>query len=183
VTQGRLANYHTSRETAAGLRAVTGQQPSQQPFRSHGCAVAWAPDNPVMVRTPHLTVSAGTKATSLENLYKDMARGLVVMGAGEIATDQQFVSGSFTDRGATTFEVERGKIVRRVQDSGLQFRTDMLLKGLLALGDTRTMRGTKIGDVFKGMPWQWAEHSVHAPAALFKEVNVISVGMFDPFKV
>jgi TldD protein len=169
ITQGRLVDYHTSRQTAPALQAWYAR--NDRPLRSNGCAVAFDAEDPVLVRTPHLTVTPETKTANIEDLYKDLPRGILVRNASYMATDQQLSSCNLFH--GVMLEIERGKIVRRVDGNGLQFGTSKFWKSLIALGDSSTVQSIVIKPM-KGQPWVEAAQSTSAPAALFKDVNVIS---------
>ena len=76
-------------------------------------------------------------------------------------------------QGELALEVQRGRVIARTRVM-LQGSTKALLGGkLAALGGADTVR-TAIATTAKGMPWTGVRHSVSAPAALLKEVDVIS---------
>lgn len=170
VQSGRLVDYITSRSSAPALQRWYEQQ--GQPLRSHGCAVAGEAGHPVLVRSPHLTVAPAAQRATLEDLYRDIPRGLLIRYADNVATDQQLSSGSLTWAGAM-FEIEKGKIVRRIDGNGIQFGTSTFWKSLMAVGDANT---TGMGTFYlsKGQPWRYVIRTATAPAGFFKDVNVIS---------
>jgi TldD protein len=172
IRDGILVDYHTTSQTVPALARWYAQQGKQ--LQSNGCAVAPTADMAVNVRPAHLTMTAGGVGTSLQDLYKDMTRGLLVLQCGWIAPDQQLSSGSI-DSTEMLFEIARGKIVRRLTDSVLQFRTVPLLEGLTAIGDRTTLR-YRDSYLTKGIPWQTTRQSATAPAAFFRSVDVISPG-------
>jgi len=177
ITEGRLVDYHTTRATAPALASWYATQ--RQPMRSHGCATVTEASRPVMLRAPHLRMAAGSSASSVETLYKDVKEGIFVTGAGKFESDQQFASGMIVAKNAgdlqngALLKIERGKLVGRIVKNGLELFTKKLWKEqLMALGDERTVQPRDI-EISKGMPWRSAPHSVSAPAAFFKDVNVI----------
>jgi TldD protein len=177
IQGGRLVDYHTSRSTAPALR--TWYELQGQPVRSHGCAVATEAGEYPMVRTPHLTMNAGQSVASLETLYKDVKEGVLVLGLPDCSTDQMFASSTVSAPlggldGRLVFKIERGKIVHRLGGNGLLLSTRRLWKEqLVSLGDATTVQQTDFA-VQKGMPWQPAQQSTTAPAALFKDVDVMA---------
>jgi len=170
VKDGVLMDYHTTGSTVGALESWYRQQ--NRPLVSNGCATAVDAYDAVSVRPAHLTMVPSSKPASVADLYKDLDRGLVVLGSVTINPDQQLSSGSisFSDG---IFEISRGKIVRRAQNVMLQFNTLPFLKGLLAVGDRTTVQ-TQDGWLSKGMPWVTTHQDATAPAALFKEVNVMA---------
>jgi len=173
ITGGRVVDYHTSRSTASTLRSWYERQ--HLPMASRGCAVAVTAADPVLIRTPHLTMEAGDSATTIDALCKEVGRGVLVHQAdwGSLSMDQRCGSGALV--GATMFEIERGQIVRRVADAGLQFATRGLWKSLVAVGGTNTVQ-TCDGWGMKGQPWIPVRQSATAPAVAFKDVDLIMTG-------
>jgi TldD protein len=171
VSAGCIVDAHTSRRTAGALRAWYASR--GEPVVSKGCAVALGATDPVVVRTPHLTVAAGTQPQTVESLCEGMSSGLLVREASwsEISMTPQLGSGTLHQR--MMFDIARGKIVARVRGAGVQFRTRPLWNSLSALGDTTTVR---TADYFasKGQPWLAAPHGVTAPAAMFRDLDIIS---------
>jgi TldD protein len=170
IQNGTLVDYHTSRQTAPALRDWYAQQ--KLPLRSHGCAAAPNADGVVLVQPPHLSITPGTQTATLDDLCRDMGRGILIRDAGWFGTDQQLASGAYTEFGHM-FEIEQGKVVRRIVGNGLQFMTSRLWKSLVAVGDAGTVRrGAAV--VYKGQPWTAMTQTASAPAALCKDVDVIS---------
>jgi TldD protein len=171
LTDGTVVDYWTSRDYAGALRSW--YESRGVPVQSHGCAVAATANDPVQVRAPHLTIAPGTGRASLADLCKDVSHGVLMTQTDYIAVDQELTSGSVM--WGHMFEIERGKIVRRLRDTGLQFTTQKLWKSLMALGDQSTVRNNHYG-TYKGNPWKHIEESTTAPAGLFKDVDVIATG-------
>lgn len=171
VTDGRLVDYHTSRETAAALGPWYRER--QQEVRSRGSAVAVETGQPVVVRSPHLVVAPGAKPASLADLCKDINRGVLVRGLSYLRADHQLASVNVMGEKIPMFEIARGKIVRRIDRGGFQFGTSGFWKSLVALGDATTVSDASFA-LRKGQPWRSDFHSVSAPAGLFKDVNVVT---------
>jgi TldD protein len=177
IRDGKLVDLHTSRATAPLL--ADWYQSQGMPMRSHGCAVAARADYPVMVRAPHMTVTPATKPASLNELCRTMGRGLLIRGLPSVSTDSQFSSASITMGGnnfgvCEMFEVVGGVPARSIHGSAIEFATSKFLQALMAVGDATTLRNTGAFELFKGNPWTNSLHSVAAPAAVVKDVNVIA---------
>jgi len=171
VTEGRLVDYCTSRQTAPSLHAI--YERNGVPMRSHACAVAPAAGDAVLVRVPHLTVAPATQSASIDDLCADVTRGLLVRWKYYFSIDQQFSSATLTSGiVGVLLEIEKGKVVRRVEGNGLQFSTRRFWKSLTALGDSSTM-GNGFSTADKGQPWQSITQSATAPAGFFKDVDVV----------
>jgi TldD protein len=175
ITQGKLVNYHSSRESASALQAsapTRNIREQQGAPRMHGCAVAPDAGCSVMIRPPHLTVAPSPTMTTVKDLCADVSHGLFVRETPWVNTDQQLASGSLF-YGRLMLEIEKGQFVRRIEGSGIQFGTAKFWKSLTMLGGARTMR-TSDFEAFKGLPWRMLAQSATAPAGLFKDVDVIS---------
>jgi len=175
IRNGQLLGYCGSRQTISALHAANRSTGGAQPFDGNvpGCAVTSDMDKPTLIRTPALHVAANPQRTGVEDLIKDMRHGLVMRECTTLSTDQQFTTGLLTRRQGLMLEVVRGKVVGRVENNGLQFRTQSFWKSLQALGDADTVEGSAVV-IYKGQPWQAALHSAMAPAGLFKDVYVIA---------
>jgi TldD protein len=170
IDAGTLVDYHTTRQTAAALRSVYERR--GQPVKSHGCAVAREAEYIPQVRAPTLSIAPAAQETSLDDLCRNVKRGLLVRYEGGVMTDQQLVSGAMPFQTAV-YQLEQGKVTRRIYGAGLQFQTAPFWKSLVALGGRDTLDSSSFFS-YKGQPWRTTSQSVHAPAGLFKDVNVIS---------
>jgi len=172
ITAGTHVDYHTSRQTAPALADWYRQR--GQPLRSHGCALAPSADNPVLIRTPHLTVAPGPETASLETLARELSRGLLIRQAtmDNVHSDASCATGMLVP--PLLFEIDHGKVVRRITDAALQFRTSALWQSLTHLGDASTIDHS-VGQSNKGEPWTLAMLSATAPAGLFPTVDLIAL--------
>jgi TldD protein len=171
IRDGKVADYQTTRSHAPALREWYQRQ--GLPATSRGCAVAVNGDSPVYVRCNDLTVAPTTTRASMDDLVKDMQRGILVREVRWFSTDQQLSSVSIPE--AQFFEVERGRIVHRLGGISLQFATLPFWKSLTALGDVTTVQCDG-GYTMKGIPWGAAAYQTSAPAGAFKSVNVVDNG-------
>ena len=85
-------------------------------------------------------------------------------------------SGSSSLFGAKLYEIERGKIVRRLDDAVLQFNARPLWKSLKAVGDASTVCRDD-GSTTKGQPWIGSDYTTNAPAAVCAEVSLLPAGV------
>jgi predicted Zn-dependent protease len=173
IQDGQLVDYETSRQTVGVLQPWYQQR--NRPLTARGRLVAPSAANPPQIRCGHITAAPSASSTTVDDLIRDMPRGLVVRGGTTISTDQQLSTGSLNSFDALILEVQKGRIVRRIKDAGLEWSTVAFLKQLVAVGDTSTVAHAT-GDTYKGVPWHRAEYHATAPAALFKEINVIDIG-------
>jgi TldD protein len=187
IRSGKFVGYHTDISTVSALRersqhpqqhmhqlATQTNDPAQGVASTlNGCAVAPEAERPVGVRAPHLVMASGATAHTVDDLCRDMKHGVVALNGVYFQTDHQLSSGTI-DSLYGLFEVAQGRIVRRVANAAVQFSVSRLLEGLLAVGDETTTRqcDLKMG---KGMPWVECRQSATAPAALFREADVIAM--------
>jgi len=171
IENGVLTDYHTSGSTVSALADWYRQQ--NRPLQSNGCASVTDPQMAVMVQSPHLSMQPGVTRASVADLYRNLQHGLVLLNDAGVSPDQELSSGSFS-WAPMCFEVQRGKLVRRILGNVAQFNTRTFFKGLTAVGDVSTVC-RKNATQSKGYPWQESLLSATAPAALFKEVNVMGM--------
>ena len=172
VTDGRLTDFQTTRESAAWLAA------SGRPPRSHGCATAPTALDLPLQHTPNLALQPGKREASFEDLVGDVTRGLAITDLSEddggfILMDQQHASGLAS--AARVYEIRNGKRVALVVGAGLLFRAADLWKNLAALGGPASVRWLPLGTSRKGVPAQVTSYSVAAVPALVRQLTVIDV--------
>jgi TldD protein len=171
IADGCVVDYHSCRRTAPALRSW--YQRRGIPVQSRGCAIALEADSPVHVRTPHQIVRAAAQSATIEDLCKDVRRGILVLEDPWVSTDQQLASGNVN--GGVMLEIDRGQIVGRIARNGLEFSARALWKALAGLGDVTTVRTCDML-LHKGQPWIHAPQTSTAPAGIFSGVNVIATG-------
>lgn len=174
IVQGRVVDYLTDRQTAPALARWYKAQ--GKPVRSNGYAMSGAVDRPITVGSGALTIAPSASSASMEDLCRDVKRGVLMLYADAVRSDQQLATGFFTDWGGqcTLCLIENGRITQRIKNTGVQFRTREFWKGLLAVGDSRTMRPVSIRSL-KGLPWQNLPADANAPAGYFQSADVISL--------
>jgi predicted Zn-dependent protease len=161
IDAGTLRGYHTTRETAALLRAGA----------SGGFASAPRASQAVMAGGAHLALVPGMQRASLEDLLRGVTHGLLVLG-GEPEVEPGLSSGVFN--GHMVLEVKHGKPVAHVRNVKPRFITQRLWRGQLrVLGDAST-EATAVVRTRKGMPWQEMTQVATAPAVLIADVDVVS---------
>jgi TldD protein len=178
ITDGRLVDYHTSRQHAMTLRDWYAKQ--GQPVRSHGSTMVRNAELPVLIRAPHLTIAPSPSPASLETLCQGMTHGLLVVDMQDCRTDHGLASLFCAVPRHTAYwvalEIVRGKPVRRLRGNALDIGTRRFWKEqLVAVGDRSTVQENAVR-ISKGIPWHSIWQSAATPAALFKDVNVITFG-------
>jgi len=169
VKDGVLVDFHTSAHTVAALGEWYQRQ--HRPLQSNGCGVAIEAQESVHVRMPHVTMRSGGRPMSLDDLCADMGHGILGVYNARLTSDAQLSSGTFPT--GTFFEVVRGKPVRRIAGTVLQFSTFPFVNHLKAVGDASTV-ATWNDMVPKGFPWINVPCSATAPAALFGQIDAMN---------
>lgn len=169
IDEGHLVDYQTSRGTAGMLAAW--YQRRGKPVASFGSAIAPTAGAPVQIRCGHLTVQPATGNVTIDDLIRDMSHGLLVRNGSVTGSDRQLSSGAVSDGMALIFEVERGRVVRRVLGTQLEWTSRALWNAMSAVGDATTVMHTS-DRIDKGQPWWPCLNNTTAPAAYFKSVNV-----------
>jgi TldD protein len=164
VNNGVLADFQTTRETAAWMKTQSGA------LRSHGCAGAPSALEPALTHTPNLILAPGREAGEFNDLVADLRTGIAVKDV-ELDMDFQQLNGYAIGR---FYDVKQGKRVARLAGAGILFRSPELWKGLLRLGGSESAR--RYGAISsKGEPSQLTYHSVTAVPAVFKQLTVVDV--------
>jgi len=122
-----------------------------------------------MLFPPNLRLESGKHDGSLDDMLAGLDRGVYVSNIG---LDVDFQQRDGWSTGGSFYDVRGGKKVSRLQNAGLLFRTTELWKALTALGGPKSMRSVPASRT-KGEPMQFAEHSVSAVPARFKQQKII----------
>jgi len=168
IDRGHVVDYHTTRETAPLLAEWYAKH--GRPLRAHGVAVSRTAASVPACTSGHLQVMPASGPASLDALAREIQHGFILRGAnGEAEAGLTLATLS-----GTALEVRGGTIVARCDDVSTQIATKTVLKDkLLALGDERTSRTATVWEE-KGMPWESIPQPVTAPAALCKDIDVVT---------
>jgi len=172
IEHGRVVDFHTTRETAPVFESWYRR--AGRPVRSHGGAIASAPDRVPTGVGGHVTVEAAHAAVSLDDLVREISHGFLLVNAG-VETSPRLSLGWMWSLGydGVLLEIRNGVPVARTSGR-LQFATQSMLgaKNLRALGGPSTAQ-TTVSRTSKGMPWQTVEQNISAPAALCSDVDLV----------
>ncbi len=164
ITNGVLTNYQTTRQDATW----TGVAKPGTPARSSGCAYApfgvYAP----LAHTANLRMQSGTESQDFNGLVATMQKGVAVKGAA-VSLDFQQLNGAIN---ANFYDVVKGKIVARLANAGILFRSPELWKGIKAIGIESSRRSYGFGSV-KGEPPQNSSHTVSAVPVVHEGLTYI----------
>lgn len=162
IRDGVLVGYQLNRQMAR-----------KQGFdRSNGCAFADSPSHVPLQRMPNVSLQPGDRDITLDDLIGGVDRGIYVVGNKSWSIDMQRYNFQFT--GQRFYEIRGGTIAGQLRDVAYQSRTTDFWNAMEAVGGQSTY---VLGGSFncgKGQPGQVAPVSHGAPAALFRQINVLN---------
>jgi TldD protein len=165
VKNGIFVDWQTTRDLAPQVGRKS----------SYGCLHAESWDSVPFPRMPNVSLEAGPRAMSLEELAAGIDRGILIMGDGSFSIDQQRYNFQFG--GQTFWEIQKGKVAGMLRDVAYQSRTTDFWGACDGLGGPETYR---LGGAFndgKGEPTQLNAVSHGCPAARFRGINVLNTGV------
>ena len=164
VRDGMFVDWQTTRE----LAPLVGQQ------RSHGCLHADDWSSVPFPRMPNVSLEPAATEVSLDDLFRDIKRGLFIEGRGVSSIDQQRYNFQFG--GAVIREITNGKLGAMVRDAAYQSRTPDFWASCDGLGGPATYRLWGTSADGKGEPGQTNAVSHGCPPARFRNVTVLNTG-------
>ncbi len=162
IKDGILVNYQTIRDQAhiLGLNA------------SQGCCYADNWGSVQFQRMPNISLQPGKDGKSVNDLIKDVEKGIYIIGDGSFSIDQQRYNFQFG--GQLFYEIKNGKIAGMLKDVAYQANSQEFWNSCTAIADERDYRlGGAFGDG-KGQPPQSNAVSHGSSTARFNGVNVIN---------
>nr|WP_154382418.1 TldD/PmbA family protein [Pseudoduganella rivuli] len=162
IKDGVLVNYQTTRDQAH----IIGEK------ESHGCSYADSWSSVQFQRMPNVSLAAGKKKMTPDDMVKDVKKGIYILGRGSYSIDQQRYNFQFG--GQLYYEIKDGKIVGQVEDVAYQSNTQEFWNACSALCDEHDWR---MGGSFfdgKGQPSQVSAVSHGSSTTRFNGVNVIN---------
>lgn len=162
IKDGVLVNYQTIRDQAhiLGLNA------------SQGCCYADNWGSVQFQRMPNISLQPGKDGKSVNDLIKDVEKGIYIIGDGSFSIDQQRYNFQFG--GQLFYEIKNGKIAGMLKDVAYQANSQEFWNSCTAIADERDYRlGGAFGDG-KGQPPQSNAVSHGSSTARFNGVNVIN---------
>ena len=164
VRDGMFVDWQTTRE----LAPLVGQQ------RSHGCLHADDWSSVPFPRMPNVSLQPAATEVTLDDLFREIKRGLFVVGRGVSSIDQQRYNFQFG--GAVIREITNGKLGAMVRDAAYQSRTPDFWASCDGLGGPATYRLWGTSADGKGEPGQTNAVSHGCPPARFRNVTVLNTG-------
>jgi len=162
IKDGILVNYQATRDQAH----IIGEK------ESHGCSYADSWNSVQFQRMPNVSLAAGKKRLTPDEMVKDVKKGIYILGRGSYSIDQQRYNFQFG--GQLYFEIRNGKITGPLEDVAYQSNTQEFWNACSAICDERDWR---MGGSFfdgKGQPSQVSAVSHGSSTTRFNGVNVIN---------
>ena len=162
VKDGVLVNFQAIRDQAH----ILGLKQSQ------GCCYAQSWADVQFQRMPNVSLRPGKDPLSVDDMIKNVQKGIYIIGDGSFSIDQQRYNFQFG--GQTFYEIKDGKIVGMLKDVAYQATNQEFWNSLVAVADARDYR---LGGAFndgKGQPGQSNAVSHGSSTARFNGVNVIN---------
>ena len=162
IKEGVLVNYQTIRDQAH----IIGLKESQ------GCCYSQSWSDVQFQRMPNVSLRPGKEPLSVDDMIKNVQKGIYIIGNGSFSIDQQRYNFQFG--GQTFYEIKEGKIVGMLKDVAYQANTREFWNSCAAIADERDYR---LGGAFndgKGQPSQSNAVSHGSSTTRFNGVNVIN---------
>ncbi|PLK45544.1 TldD/PmbA family protein [Emticicia sp. TH156] len=162
VKDGILVNYQAIRDQAH----IIGEK------ESHGCCYADSWSSVQFQRMANVSLAPGKAPLSVEEMIKDVKKGIYIIGDGSFSIDQQRYNFQFG--GQLFYEIKDGKIEGMLKDVAYQSNTQEFWNSCVKICDEKDYR---LGGSFfdgKGQPSQSSAVSHGSSTARFNGVNVIN---------
>ena len=162
IDEGILVDYQAIRDQAH----IIGHT------ESHGCCYAQSWNDVQFQRMPNISLLPNKEKRSVDDLIKNVEKGIYIMGNGSFSIDQQRYNFQFG--GQTFYEISNGKITGMMRDVAYQSNTQEFWNSMSDIADKDDYRlGGSFNDG-KGQPPQSSAVSHGSATACFKNVNVIN---------
>lgn len=162
VKEGTLVNYQAIRDQVH----ILGET------ESHGCCYADSWSSVQFQRMANVSLAPGKTPLSVDDMIKDVKKGIYIIGDGSFSIDQQRYNFQFG--GQLFYEIKDGKIVGMLKDVAYQSNTQEFWNSCVQICDERDYR---LGGSFfdgKGQPPQSSAVSHGSSTTRFSGVNVIN---------
>lgn len=162
IKEGTLVNYQAIRDQAH----IIGLKESQ------GCCYADNWSSVQFQRMPNISLQPGKQKRSVDDIIKNVEKGIYIVGDGSFSIDQQRYNFQFG--GQLFYEIKNGKIAGMLKDVAYQSNTQEFWNACVDIADESDYR---LGGSFfdgKGQPSQSSAVSHGASTTRFNGVNVIN---------
>lgn len=164
IKDGVLVNYQAIRDQVH----ILGQN------ESHGCCYAQSWSDVQFQRMPNVSLAPGKDPYSVDQMIKDVEKGIFIAGRGSYSIDQQRYNFQFG--GTVFYEIKNGAIAGMLNDVAYQSNTQEFWNSCTKICDERDYR--LFGSFFdgKGQPSQVSAVSHGSSTTRFNGINVINTG-------
>ena len=162
IKDGVLVNYQAIRDQAH----IIGLNESQ------GCCYAQSWQDVQFQRMANVSLQPGKDTLSVDDIIKNVEKGIYIIGDGSFSIDQQRYNFQFG--GQTFYEIKNGKIAGMLKDVAYQANTREFWNSCVAIADKSDYR---LGGAFndgKGQPSQSNAVSHGCATTRFNGINVIN---------
>lgn len=162
IKDGILVNFQAIRDQAH----IIGLNESQ------GCCYSQSWADVQFQRMPNVSLQPGKNSLSVDDIIKNVEKGIYIIGDGSFSIDQQRYNFQFG--GQVFYEIKNGKIAGMLKDVAYQANTREFWNSCVAIADQRDYR---LGGAFndgKGQPAQSNAVSHGSSTSRFNGVNVIN---------
>ena len=164
IRNGVLVNY----------QAIRDQVKMIDQNESHGCCYAQSWNDVQFQRMPNISLESGKEPYSVNDMIKDVEKGIYIVGRGSYSIDQQRYNFQFG--GTVFYEIKNGEIVGMLNDVAYQSNTQEFWNSCAKICDKSDYR--LMGSFFdgKGQPPQVSAVSHGSSTTRFNDINVINTG-------
>ncbi|WP_345235260.1 TldD/PmbA family protein [Hymenobacter saemangeumensis] len=162
IKDGILVDYQKTRDQAH----VVGQN------ESDGCSYSQSWQDVQFQRMPNVSLQPGKGKLSVDELVKDVEKGIYIAGNGSFSIDQQRYNFQFG--GQVFYAIEKGKITEMLEDVAYQANTQEFWNSCSAICDESDYRFMGAFNDGKGQPSQSSAVSHGSATTRFNGVNVIN---------
>lgn len=162
IKNGILTSYQAIRDQAHIIGLT----------ESNGCCYSQGWDDVQFQRMPNVSLEPGKEKLSVDEMIKNVEKGIYIIGDGSFSIDQQRYNFQFG--GQIFYEIKQGKIVGMLNDVAYQANTQEFWNSCNAICDESDYRlGGSFNDG-KGQPSQSSAVSHGSATTRFNGVNVIN---------
>jgi TldD protein len=162
IQEGRLVDYEKIRDQAH----MVGQK------ESDGCCYSQSWQDVQFQRMPNVSLQPGKAKLSVDELVKNVDKGIYIAGNGSFSIDQQRYNFQFG--GQVFYAIEKGQITGMLEDVAYQANTQEFWNSCNAICDESDYRLFGAFNDGKGQPSQSSAVSHGSSTTRFNGVNVIN---------
>ncbi|MFZ5973173.1 MAG: TldD/PmbA family protein [Bacteroidota bacterium] len=157
-----------------GVQAIRDQAHIVGLNESHGCCYSQSWSDVQFQRMPNVSLAPGKDPYSVDQMIKDVEKGIYIAGRGSYSIDQQRYNFQFG--GTVFYEIKNGAIAGMLNDVAYQSNTQEFWNSCVRICDESDYR--LFGSFFdgKGQPSQVSAVSHGSSTTRFNGVNVINTG-------